>query len=120
MDQRGEPFPYACVEDGPFAGRKVSILVDKRTASAAEVLTAALRENGAATVVGAGADRTYGKGVIQTLEPLGDPPGADGAVAVTVARYNTPSGANINGAGIAPDRVVTCGVGEKAAACAGR
>ena len=52
--------------------------------------------------------------------PLGDPPGVDGGVAVTVARYRTPSGADINGVGIAPDKRVACSVADKAAVCAGR
>ena len=79
-----------------------------------------LRDNKAATVVGADVDRTFGKGVIQTVLPLGDPPGVDGGVAVTVARYRTPSGADINGVGIAPDKRVACSVADKAAVCAGR
>ena len=82
-------------------------------------MTAALQDNKAASVVGTDA-RTYGKGVIQTVQPLGDPPGAEGAVAVTVARYATPSGGDLNGKGVAPDRVVACGVAERAQACAGR
>ena len=80
----GQPFAYDAVEDGAFSGRKLTVLVNKQTASAAEVLTAALQDNKAASVVGAD-PRTYGKGVIQTVQPLGDPPGAEGAVAVTVA-----------------------------------
>ena len=115
----GQPFPYNAVEDGAFLGRKLTILADAKTASAAEVLTAALRDNGAARVVGADA-RTYGKGVIQTVQPLGDPPGAEGAVAVTVARYATPSGGDLNGVGVKPDAVVPCGVAERASVCAAR
>ena len=115
----GQPFAYDAVEDGAFINRKLTVLVNKQTASAAEVLTAALQDNKAASVVGADA-RTYGKGVIQTVQPLGDPPGAEGAVAVTVARYATPNGGDLNGRGVAPDRVVACGVAERANACAGR
>ena len=115
----GQPFAYDAVEDGAFSGRKLTVLVNKQTASAAEVLTAAVQDNTAASVVGTDS-RTYGKGVIQTVQPLGDPPGAEGAVAVTVARYATPSGGDLNGKGVAPDRVVACGVAERAQACAGR
>ena len=115
----GQPFAYDAVEDGAFSGRKLTVLVNKQTASAAEVLTAALQDNKAASVVGTDS-RTYGKGVIQTVQPLGDPPGAEGAVAVTVARYATPSGGDLNGKGVAPDRVVACGVAERASSCAGR
>ena len=119
VDARGAPFAYACTETGPYAGRKITLLVDDKTASAAEVLTAALHDNGAATVVGANADHTFGKGVIQTVLPLGND-GADGAVAVTVAKYNTPKGDDINGRGVAADRTVACGLADKAAACAAK
>lgn len=120
IDQRGAPFGYVANEDGPYAGRQLTVLVDDKTASAAEVLTAALQDNGAATVVGANSDRTFGKGVIQTVLPLGDPPGNDGAVAVTVAKYSTPKGTDINGRGIGVDRTVACGLADKAAACAAK
>ena len=120
IDQRGAPFGYVANEDGPYAGRQLTVLVDDKTASAAEVLTAALQDNGAATVVGANSDRTFGKGVIQTVLPLGDPPGNDGAVAVTVAKYSTPKGTDINGKGIGVDRTVACGLADKAAACAAK
>lgn len=117
VDKRGTPFTYDAVDDGPFVGRALSVLVDAKTASAAEVLTAALKDNGAGVVVSP--DRaTYGKGVIQTVAPLGDVPGSYGAVAVTVARYETPKGDDINGRGIAADRTVpSCGLAEKATAC---
>ncbi|KAJ8600404.1 hypothetical protein CTAYLR_001441 [Chrysophaeum taylorii] len=108
LDKRGAPFEYAAIEDGPavsFRG-KTTILVDKQTASAAEVFAAALAQNGVATLVGAQTDHTYGKGVIQVAQPLGSPPGAGGAAAVTVAKYTTPDGSDINGNGIPTTRTV--------------
>mmetsp|Transcript_22090 Transcript_22090/g.52815 ORF Transcript_22090/g.52815 Transcript_22090/m.52815 type:complete len:485 (-) Transcript_22090:771-2225(-) len=74
----------------------VTVLVNRGTASAAEVLTGALQDNGRALVAG---ERTFGKGVIQTVVPLSD----GSAVTVTVAEYQTPSGTSINKVGIQPD-----------------
>ena len=91
-------------EDGMYATPntntipKVTILVDHNTASAAEVFTAALKENGRAQVVG---EQTFGKGIIQTIRELSD--SKQGGVAVTVARYETPQHNDINKAGIPVD-----------------
>jgi carboxyl-terminal processing protease len=83
----------------------LALLVDSKTASASEVLTGALKENSRARVVGANNARaTFGKGVIQTVEPLA----GGGGVAVTVARYETPQRHDINGVGIAADIVAEC------------
>ncbi|MBC5799389.1 MAG: S41 family peptidase [Candidatus Eremiobacteraeota bacterium] len=81
-----------------FSG-KVAVLVDGDTASAAEIVAAALQDDGRATIVGT---RTFGKGVVQSVFPL--PDGA--ALKVTTARYVTPRGRNIDRVGITPDIVV--------------
>jgi C-terminal peptidase prc len=78
------------------ASLPLAVLVDKGTASAAEVLAGALRDNGRARLLG---ERTFGKGIIQTTVELSD----GSAVNVTVAKYQTPSGADINKVGISPD-----------------
>ena len=70
-------------------------MVDKGTASASEVLAGALRDSRRARILG---ETTFGKGLIPTLVPLSD----GSAVSVTVARYQTPSGTNINKVGIKP------------------
>jgi C-terminal peptidase prc len=88
FDSPGEPLLAATT---PLA-----LLVDGGTASAAEVLAGALRDNGRAALLG---ERTYGKGIIQTTVALSD----GSAVNVTLARYQTPSGADIQRIGIAPD-----------------
>jgi carboxyl-terminal processing protease len=74
-------------------------LVNGGTASASEILAGALQDNGRSELVGS---RTYGKGLIQTLLSLGDSSG----LAVTVARYLTPSGRDIQNQGIEPDHVL--------------
>jgi len=74
----------------------LAILIDRWSASAAEVVAAALHDNDRATLVG---ESTFGKGLVQALRPL--PNG--GALKLTTARYLTPVGADISGVGIAPD-----------------
>ncbi|MGI8933254.1 carboxyl-terminal processing protease CtpA [Leptolyngbya sp. BC1307] len=76
------------------------VLVNKGTASASEILAGALQDNGRAQLVG---ETTFGKGLIQSLFDL--PNGA--GLAVTIAKYETPSHRDINKLGINPDQVVT-------------
>ena len=83
-------------------GRKLLVLVDRRSASASEIVAAALQENGRAQVVG---ERTYGKGSVQTVIPLAD----GGALKLTTSEYFTPSGRSIDGTGVEPDLVVDGG-----------
>lgn len=75
------------------------ILVNQGTASASEILSGALQDNGRAVLVG---ETTYGKGLIQSLFELPD----DSGIAVTVAKYETPNHTDINKLGIEPDFVV--------------
>ncbi len=69
------------------------VLVDRGTASAAEIVTGALQDRGRAKVIGT---HTYGKGVFQEIEPL--PNG--GALDFTVGEYFTPNGRNLGGGGV--------------------
>ncbi|HWG07449.1 MAG TPA: S41 family peptidase [Solirubrobacteraceae bacterium] len=69
------------------------VLVDANTASAAEIVTAALQDHHRATVVGT---HTFGKGVFQEEEPLAN----GGALDITVGEYFTPSGRNLGGGGV--------------------
>ncbi|MEY4759642.1 MAG: Carboxyl-terminal-processing protease [Cyanobacteriota bacterium] len=84
---------------GQLYGGPILTLVNGGTASASEILAGALQDNGRSALVGS---QTFGKGLIQTLIPLGDTSG----LAVTVARYLTPSGRDIQNQGIAPDVVL--------------
>ena len=73
------------------------MLIDRNTASAAEILTAALAEDGDATVVGT---RSYGKGVFQEAHDLAN----GGALKLTIGEYFTPDGENLaRTGGIHPD-----------------
>ena len=84
----------------PLTNKPLVILVDGGSASASEILSGALQDNRRATLVGT---QTFGKGLVQSVRGLGDGSG----LAVTIAKYLTPSGRDINHAGIAPDTVVT-------------
>ena len=74
-------------------------LVNKGTASASEILAGSLQDNGRSILMG---ERTYGKGLIQSLKSLGE----DSGIAITVASYLTPKGNNIQGRGITPDTIL--------------
>ena len=83
----------------PFKGLPTVALINEGSASAAEIMAGALRDNGAATLVGA---KTFGKGSVQQVENL--PDGAE--LKVTIARWYTPNGKNIDKQGITPDVAV--------------
>ena len=77
-------------------GAPMVVLVDNGTASAAEIVAGALKDNHRALIMGR---RTFGKGSVQTVLPLDD----SHAVKLTTARYFTPSGTSIQASGINPD-----------------
>lgn len=76
------------------------VLVNRGTASASEILAGALQDNQRAQIVG---EKSFGKGLIQSLFDLSDGSG----LAVTVAKYETPNHHDINKLGITPDRVIS-------------
>lgn len=88
-------------DDSPLLnGVPTTVLVNGGTASASEIVSGALQDYGAATLVG---EKTFGKGSVQKIIQL-----ADGAqLKVTIARWYTPNGKNINKEGIMPNKVVT-------------
>jgi carboxyl-terminal processing protease len=89
------------VDDGS-KGRPMVILVDGRTASAAEIMAAALEDNGRAVVVGSS---TLGKGLVQTIAPLPD----GGELFVTWSRVLAPGGWPIQGLGVLPQVCTSLG-----------
>ena len=88
---------FQALPSNEFQNIKLGILINHRSASAAEVFTAALKEQKRAWVVG---ENSYGKGVVQKLFPL--PNGA--ALQMTVSHYYTPDGNMIEGQGIQPNQ----------------
>lgn len=83
-----------------LASRKVYVLIDGGSASAAEILAGALKDNKVATVFG---EKSFGKGSVQELIKLSN--GSD--LKVTVAKWYTPNGVNISESGITPDIIAT-------------
>lgn len=79
-----------------LTGAPLAVLVNQGTASASEILAGALQDNGRAVLVG---EKTFGKGLIQSLFELPDGAG----LAITVAKYETPSHRDIHKQGITPD-----------------
>jgi C-terminal peptidase prc len=89
--------PYTTKREGGFKDMKIVILLNRASASASEVLSAALRDHGAAVIVG---ETSHGKGSGQVTHPL-----LDGrALKITTFKWLTPKGRNITqGDGLAPD-----------------
>ncbi|XP_009406283.1 carboxyl-terminal-processing peptidase 1, chloroplastic [Musa acuminata AAA Group] len=83
-------------ESSPFITSPLIVLVNNRTASASEIVATALHDNCKAVLVG---ERTFGKGLIQSVYELDDGSG----VVVTIGKYVTPNYKDINGDGIEPD-----------------
>lgn len=77
----------------------MAVIVNGNSASASEIFAGAIQDYGKAKIVGT---QTYGKGIVQTIQPLTD----GSAIKYTIAKYYTPKGQDIHGKGVTPDIVV--------------
>ena len=98
VDREGER-ERKSANNSALTDKPLTILVDGGSASASEILSGALQDNQRATLVGT---QTFGKGLVQSVRRLGNGSG----LAVTIAKYLTPNGRDINKEGISPDFVV--------------
>jgi carboxyl-terminal processing protease len=97
QERGGQKNPMYVEEDKHNHKRyPLAVLVDKSSASASEIVSGAIKDDGVGTLVGV---TTFGKGRVQTILPLQD----GSAVAITTAKYLTPNGTDIHKKGIAPD-----------------
>ena len=95
VDDHHEARVYEAVGAAAYPRVPVIVLVDRDSASAAEIVAAALFENGRAALLG---EPTYGKASVQSLRPLSN----GGALKLTTATYQTPGGTDLNGRGVVP------------------
>jgi carboxyl-terminal processing protease len=101
VDRDGDEQVFSAKSGGEATEIPLVVLVNRFSASGSEVLSAALKDNGRATLIG---EKTFGKGTVNVPHRLSDD---RGALFVTVARWLTPDRVLIDGVGIHPDIEVT-------------
>lgn len=97
--RQGKKNTYSATNEGCIYDNPLAVLIDNSSASASEILSSALKDNKRAILIGT---KTYGKGLVQKVFSLPNKSGMN----LTIARYLTPNGADINQKGVAPDYVV--------------
>ncbi|MDI9459147.1 MAG: S41 family peptidase [Limnochordia bacterium] len=107
-DKEGNRTPFESIDVGTRKPIPMVVLINGGSASASEIVSGALQDNGLATLVGT---TTFGKGLVQSLYPLRD----GSALTVTEQGYLTSGGKDINGVGIEPDIVVEVTLEEEEA-----
>jgi carboxyl-terminal processing protease len=101
----GERKEYKSEGPSYFSDYKIVILINGGTASGAEILAGALRDNLGILLIG---EKSFGKGSVQELERL-----REGSLKITIAKWLTPSGKQISDVGLEPDEVVKIPEGEE-------
>jgi carboxyl-terminal processing protease len=101
----GERKEYKSEGPSYFSDYKIVVLINGGTASGAEILAGALRDNLGILLIG---EKSFGKGSVQELERL-----REGSLKITIAKWLTPSGKQISDVGLEPDEVVKIPEGEE-------
>jgi len=104
VDKNGQITEYKANNETSVPNLPIVILVNNGSASAAEIVAGAMKDNHRAEIIG---EKTFGKGSVQQLEPLT----GGAALKVTIAKWLTPAGSEINQVGLSPD--VTIGLTEQ-------
>lgn len=99
VDRNGIKSDINVQDNAALSKKPMIILIDGATASASEIVSGALKDYKMAVLVG---EKTYGKGMVQKIYPMPNKTGMN----LTIAKYLTPNGSDINKKGIAPDYVV--------------
>lgn len=96
VGRKGYKYDITAQNNGEIIDKPLAVLVDGTSASASEILSGALKDYHKAKLIGT---RTYGKGMVQKIIPLPNETGLN----LTIAKYLTPNGTDINKKGIEPD-----------------
>ncbi len=106
VSRNGSKHDISAKSNIPVITKPTVVLVDETSASASEILSGALKDNHKAVLVGS---KTYGKGLVQQIVPLENGTGLN----ITIAKYLTPSGSDINKKGIEPDYNIPYSIVER-------
>lgn len=104
--RNGKKYDVTAQEITPAITKPTVVLIDETSASASEILSGALKDYKKATLIGS---KTFGKGLIQQIIPMENGTGLD----ITIAKYLTPKGYDINKKGVQPDIVVPYSLSQR-------